>query len=553
MWKVYCDEHLIYSTTIESLKLFSAKLDVELNKTGSFVFTIYPSHPHYNKIKKLESIIKVYSDDYLMFRGRVLNDQKLFHNQKEVTCEGELAFLIDSKQRPYDFQSGNNHTTIKDFLTYLIEEHNKQMLIEFEGFTPNINKTFKVGNVTVTDPNDYIVRADSTYLNTWESVNQKLLDTNEGYLFVRHEKELDENGKEIEVSYIDYLKDFDTLSNQKIEFGKNLLDFNETIKGEVVATAIIPLGEGTEDSKLTIAEINNGIDYVYNVEAVKKYGWIFATVEWADVTDALNLKTKAEEYLNDAINLLVSLELSAVDLATLNKEFNSFKLGTYVYVKSKPHGVDSKFLVTKLSIDLLNPKNNKLTLGKTYLTFTEKTNANAIQKEMVNTVKKESVSKKEMQQAIVETEERTSTSISQSADEIILQVNTEYALKEDVEEVIESVNTQFTQNSESFEMRFNQFNQDIEDVTNEVDAQFQEISKYIRFVDGNIILGEEGNELVLKIENDRIAFLQNSVEVAYFSNKKLYVLDGEFINSLKIGKFAFLPRTNGNLSLKKFE
>lgn len=553
MWKVYCDEHLIYSTTIESLKLFSAKLDVELNKTGSFVFTIYPSHPHYNKIKKLESIIKVYSDDYLMFRGRVLNDQKLFHNQKEVTCEGELAFLIDSKQRPYDFQSESNHTTIKDFLTYLIEEHNKQMMIAFEGFTPNINKTFKVGNVTVTDPNDYIVRADSTYLNTWESVNQKLLDTNEGYLFVRHEKELDENGKEIEVSYIDYLKDFDTLSNQKIEFGKNLLDFNETIKGEVVATAIIPLGEGTEDSKLTIAEINNGIDYVYNAEAVKKYGWIFATVEWADVTDALNLKTKAEEYLNDAINLLVSLELSAVDLATLNKEFNSFKLGTYVYVKSKPHGVDSKFLVTKLSIDLLNPKNNKLTLGKTYLTFTEKTNANAIQKEMISTVKKESVSKKEMQQAIVETEERTSTSISQSADEIILQVNTEYALKEDVEEVIESVNTQFTQNSESFEMRFNQFNQDIEDVTNEVDAQFQEISKYIRFVDGNIILGEEGNELVLKIENDRIAFLQNSVEVAYFSNKKLYVLDGEFINSLKIGKFAFLPRTNGNLSLKKFE
>lgn len=83
------------------------------------------------------------------------------------------------------------------------------------------------------------------------------------------------------------------------------------------------------------------------------------------------------------------------------------------------------------------------------------------------------------------------------------------------------------------------------------DAKFQEISKYIRFIDGNIILGEEGNELTLKIENDRIAFLESGAEVAYFSNRKLYVLDGEFLNSLTLGNFAFLPRANGNLSFKK--
>ena len=45
--------------------------------------------------------------------------------------------------------------------------------------------------------------------------------------------------------------------------------------------------------------------------------------------------------------------------------------------------------------------------------------------------------------------------------------------------------------------------------------------------------------------------MQGGIEVAYFSNRKLYVTDGEYINSLKVGKYAFFPSDNGNLSFKK--
>ena len=83
------------------------------------------------------------------------------------------------------------------------------------------------------------------------------------------------------------------------------------------------------------------------------------------------------------------------------------------------------------------------------------------------------------------------------------------------------------------------------------DANFEEIRKYIRFVEGKILLGEVGNELELQIANNRISFLQSNAEVAYFSNNKLYVTDGEYTNSLRLGQFAFLPRENGNLSFKK--
>ena len=61
-----------------------------------------------------------------------------------------------------------------------------------------------------------------------------------------------------------------------------------------------------------------------------------------------------------------------------------------------------------------------------------------------------------------------------------------------------------------------------EQLADKVGVVRQTISN-IRFVDGNIILGEDGNQITLKIQNDRISFLENGVEVAYFANRKLYV------------------------------
>lgn len=51
MYKVYCDNSLLYDGKREELKLFNAKIDSELNKVSSFNFTIYPKHKHFNKLK----------------------------------------------------------------------------------------------------------------------------------------------------------------------------------------------------------------------------------------------------------------------------------------------------------------------------------------------------------------------------------------------------------------------------------------------------------------------------------------------------------------------
>lgn len=89
-YRVYCDGLTLYNSKLESLKIFSPTVELELNKTGSFNFTIYPDHPHYNSIQKLKSIITVYQDDYLIFRGRVLDDDSGFHNEKYSPVRANL-------------------------------------------------------------------------------------------------------------------------------------------------------------------------------------------------------------------------------------------------------------------------------------------------------------------------------------------------------------------------------------------------------------------------------------------------------------------------------
>lgn len=114
-----------------------------------------------------------------------------------------------------------------------------------------------------------------------------------------------------------------------------------------------------------------------------------------------------------------------------------------------------------------------------------------------------------------------------------------------------TISTELKQTKESFEFLFHNF-QDLYDENNKlIQNKLNDFTKYIRFKNGKIEIGEINSPFKSIQEKNKIRFLYNNVEVAYFSNEKLYVTDGEFLNSLILGNFGFFPRQNGNLSFKK--
>ena len=340
------------------------------NINGQAEFTVYPDHPDYEYVKKLTTDVVFYNDSVPEFYGRILyDDEDDFSGAKKVFCEGELAFFCDSIQPIKVYQD----YTVKQYLQDLIDIHNSQV---------EERKQFVLGRVTVTDSNDSLYRY-SNYNTTRELMTDRLTDRLGGHFVVRHE-----NG----VRLLDYLsdEDFYKKNTQTIEFAKNLLDFSRNIDASEIATRIIPLGAKKEDSendvgiledRLTIADVNGGVIYVTDYNAVKEYGKITKVVTWDDVTVPENLMKKGQEYLKSTQYEKMILELKAIDMNLLDKQVEEFQIGDKIRCISKQNGLDREFPLEKKKIYISDFSKNTVTLGdstsnKTYTSSNAQTTAN---------------------------------------------------------------------------------------------------------------------------------------------------------------------------------
>ena len=363
MYQIVCDDYVLHDSVIDELKVIGAKCNLEVNKTGSLTFQIASTHPYYDKIKKHTSEIKLYQDDRVLFCGRVLNDEITFENIKNIECEGELSYFLDSIQRGKEYHlEGGVENVIETYLKDIVAIHNSQV---------DERKQFSVGLVNITDPNNYLYKI-SNYEDTLTTLTDKLLNVYGGYLVVRHS-----NG----VRYLDYVDELTNVCNQTIEFGKNIIDMTRYIKGEDVYTALIPLGatnetsgttntEETYEKRLTISSlpdstdgtINKVNDYIYDSEAVEQWGWIWKVEKWDDVTVAENLLRKAKDELRNSIDATLTLDMTAIDLHLLNVDVDRINVGDRIQCISLPHNLNTILIVKSIEIDIDNPANTKIKL-----------------------------------------------------------------------------------------------------------------------------------------------------------------------------------------------
>lgn len=352
MYRVLCDGLPIYDLRDEELVLIDPKLTLEVNKAGSFEFKMPPNHPQYNLPVKMRSVIQVFQDDVEIFSGRPIEQKTDFYNRKFISCEGQLAYLNDSIQRPAEYHD----KTVRGYLKTLIANHNSQV---------DESKQFKVGIVTVKDNNDSLYRY-TNYNSTLQEIKEDLVDDLGGYIRIRNVDGY---------HYIDYIEEYDNTNNQTIQFGENLLDFSRNFDWTELVTAIIPLGAKLEESpiealeqRLTIESVNNGCDYLTNEEALATFGWIAKTVTWDGVKTPEMLLSKGRKWLTDNQFEEMVIEAKAIDLHYTDGEIEQFKLGDKIKVHSLLHGIDRYFPLTKMTIQLNNLSANTITLGTTVKT-----------------------------------------------------------------------------------------------------------------------------------------------------------------------------------------
>lgn len=542
----------------QGLKIIDGKIVEGINTINSFSFSMLPNNPRFNELFSYTTkiyVIKI-KDNRRVFYGRVVKPKVSMESDgsfsKTIECEDRMGYLCDSLMDylPEQYWNVKNTTYHEDgsidkrgVLEFVLSIHNRKQ--------PDDKKIY-VGEVDIEDTDNVLYFGMQQHKNAFDTLKEKLVEHLGGELRLREGTD----GK----LYLDYLKEAGEVKTTSIALKKNMQKLSKETDPTSFITRLYPLGnkikktveekdgsitEIETDERITCAEANDGIPYVDDEEGIRTYGIIEGYRIYDRVVYPRTLLNHARVTLATNNKVKQKHVITALDLSTIGLDIDSFEVGNYHPIKNSLVGVDDTLRIIKKTTNINQPETSQLEIGDKYATLTELQlkRENSLKEEVNRTIETMS---NNAQYNVAKTSNYLTSLINQFTDRIEQIIREETVSVSDFETYKTSVSTEFDQTKDSFDFIFKNIQQEIKDVNGVVSTNQNEMVKYIRFEDGNIILGLVGNEVLLKESNDRISFLQNNIEVAYFSNNKLFVTNAEFTNGLKIFELEFTRESNGS-------
>lgn len=330
-------------------------LKEQVNTIPIFSFTIYPNNPGYDSIKDMLTTIEVADrrNGEQIFKGRVYSVSDIMDADgmiyKNVTCEGELAYLCDIVTESYSKSAG---TTLENAVSSLLDAYNVK--------AGDIKKIYAYGSGgTIGLPAAY----SASYKTAMEIVKDLC----------------DMCGYEFRLAYINgsrYLQvaqHFGETSGTDITLSVNMRSLQRSVEAKDIVTKFYPLGINKDtDSYFTIAAANSGIPFLTNSSLVSRYGTIESGKVYNDITiedtsqiaaGAALLKAAGQKDYAQMIGLLTSFTINALDLSLINGSYDDLRLYNTYRVVTKLQGIDDEVRVTARTLKLDEPQNPQLTFG----------------------------------------------------------------------------------------------------------------------------------------------------------------------------------------------
>lgn len=354
----------IHNPEVNNLKLETGSINKEINKIDSFNMSFFQNNPAYGNLKPLKTLINILNTrtGIYEFEGRVLGPTERMENDGLHTynyiCEGELGYLHDSQQRHIEFRG-----TPLELLTLILNYHNEQV----EEY-----KRFEVGVVEVTTSTDNLYIYLSAESDTFEEIEDKLLDRVGGELQIR---------KENSVRYLDILDRVGEDKSTEIRIAKNLKSMSRSVDPTEIVTRLTPLGERIEsedegatdasEARLTIESVNNGIPYIDRPDLIAEFGIQGGSQTWDDITLPDRLFTTGQNWLTNQKVALTQYEISALDLFLIGLDPDLFEAGNSHPVVNQVMGIDERLRIVGKTTDINRPQDASLKIGDKFKTLTD--------------------------------------------------------------------------------------------------------------------------------------------------------------------------------------
>lgn len=175
-------------------------------------------------------------------------------------------------------------------------------------------------------------------------------------------------------------------NGKRFTYRKDLSEITRTVEIDDVVTALYGYGKGLEqvdengeatggfDRKLTFGEVNNGLDYVYDSDALERWGrpdgkggkaHVFGRVEFSDCEDKHELLTLTQERFEAMSEPRISYSASVINMRAAGFVAEGVSEGDTVQIVDEafepPLRLSGRIL--KIVEDLLAPEETVITLG----------------------------------------------------------------------------------------------------------------------------------------------------------------------------------------------
>lgn len=513
MYQLKYKNYILYDPRLADEKIIVRDPSVKLavSKAGEMTFTLGADHPYLSNLRRMSGLVELLDGTFPIYRGRITSDVKDFYGAHKIETEGIMAVLNDSIIKPFsfpeDFKDDDDYkaaaasgNVVEFFFRWILSQHNAQVTAE---------QQIKPGVVTVSDSNNYIARSSEEYATAMTTISDKLIKSAlGGYLLIRYE----DDG-----NYLDYYAALPLTNTQSVEFAENLLDLSSETDGTNIYTAILPEGkdgltiEALPDGDLTDDLVKSGLT-IYSKSGMATYGRITRHVKWDDVTVAANLQTKAKAALADnGLSMPETITCKAVDLGWQDG-IQHFRVGRMTALFSTPHGYSASYPLMELAPDILDPGNTKITLGATQQTYTgAQIDAKRETDKRIESTRQE-ISERvdESSSQVIQATHQQITDLQQNVNSIILSALENYVETGDFDSYKEEVSTKLSVLTDQLSIDITKVTERIDKVDGDLQSKYSEITKAFRFTSDGLIIGETGNEILLRLDNDVLQFVRNN-------------------------------------------
>lgn len=354
----------------------SGSIDFQEDNVDSLSFSLNHSYIISNglKLKPFITLAKVYNtkNNKIIFKGRLLVPEdgfdangKFSHN---LVFEGKQAYLHDTTQK-YSFEFDKMPV---ENLSLCINYHNQQIANEpYKKFvigSCNVPKNVIEQDGEYREEEKYFKRSDDK--DTFDTLESDLKGKYDGHFLIEYTED-DTQDK------IHYLTEIGSKKMTKIKIGHNLQTFQYKIDPTEIITRLKPLGSSSETAngdeiRLTIADVNNGIEYIDIPELIALYGIQVGAVDF-DAYAPITLKERALKWIDEQRKKVakMSISLDALDLSLIGIDPDELEMyGIYTTEVTQLNVVEDLKIIG-LQIDLLNPQNKSITIGEKELSYEE--------------------------------------------------------------------------------------------------------------------------------------------------------------------------------------